>query len=171
MSKVTNATSMFTKLCWVSTFETPREPHFALVSTVFGGIRPKIQPEAKDSSMVVVDGARPVSMVAWKQAAVETSRAAQAMAAMVRMEPSLGRGERRQYARVSETLQMPPPRPALQAGSAAAVVFRKAGSAWENWIQTTAPRINAIAAKVRGVTASSRSSQPSKTAMTGFTYA
>src|SRR5690348_14122544 len=107
MSKVTKATSMFTKLCWVSTFETPREPHFALVSTVFGGIRPKIQPEAKDSSMVVVDGARPVSMVAWKQAAVETSRAAQAMAAMVRMEPSLGRGERRQYARVSETLQMP----------------------------------------------------------------
>src|SRR5690348_4359234 len=93
MSKVTNATSMFTKLCWVSTLETPRAPHLALVSTGSGGIRPKIHPEAKGFSITVADGARPVSMVAWKQAAVDTSRAAQAMAAIGRIGSLGGWGE------------------------------------------------------------------------------
>src|SRR5690349_24493841 len=106
MSKVTNATSMFTKLCWVSTLETPRAPHLALVSTGSGGIRPKIHPEAKGFSITVADGARPVSMVAWKQAAVDTSRAAQAMAAIGRMGPSVAGESRRQYARLRGTPQI-----------------------------------------------------------------
>src|SRR5439155_13648350 len=41
----------------------------------------------------------------------------------------------------------------------------------ENWIHTTAPRISAIARKVRALTGSRRISQPSSTAITGFTYA
>src|SRR5215469_6808707 len=92
MSNVTKATSMFTKLCWVSTLDTPREPHLALVSTGSGGMRPKIQPEANGFSITVEDGASPVSMVAWKHAAVETSSAAQAMAAIGRIGPSVGWG-------------------------------------------------------------------------------
>src|SRR5690242_16382389 len=165
MSKVTNATSMFTKLCWVSTLETPRAPHLALVSTGSGGIRPKIHPEAKGFSITVADGARPVSMVAWKQAAVDTSRAAQAMAAIGRMGPSVVGESRRQYARLRGTPQISQ----FRAVAAEVCARRNAGRAWENWIQMTAPRINAIAPKVRADTGSPSRSQPSRTAITGFT--
>src|SRR6185437_2058428 len=166
MSKVTKATSMFTKLCWVSTLETPRAPHLALVSTASGGIRPKIHPEAKGFSITVADGAKPVSMVAWKQAAVETSRAAQVMAAIGRMGPSVvGEESRRQYARPRGTPQISQ----FRAGAAEVCARRNAGRAWENWIQMTAPRINAIAPKVRAETGSPRRSQPRRTAIRGFT--
>lgn len=64
MLSVRKLTTWFRKLSLVSTFATP-DGHLAAVSTVDGGTRPRIQPEAQCFSMTTLDGATPVSTVAW----------------------------------------------------------------------------------------------------------
>src|SRR5205823_7594066 len=74
MPPVKPATTMFRNECTVSTFDTPPGQR-AIVETGGGGTRPHSQPDAQLSVTTPDPAAKPVLIVAWKQAGSATSNA------------------------------------------------------------------------------------------------